>query len=879
VELNITHDNISPVISIAYPLSNLTVRGDGILNGTCESLPMTITVGLFSDTVPCVSGLWTYTLDGSFVHDQQISINLAQSDLAGNVGYATSNVTVDNVAPVLTFDPSSIPSSTNNKNHIVTGACESGLIIASSGDSLGTYSCHNGAYIAPLYVNTEGLKSITFSTADYARNASSVSFNVNFDFTAPPSVILDYETARLHNSAVNYTDITFKGVNPEATSQVLIARDSNGSVVIGTYTTAEFAAGVLVPLFINQLNGIYVFAVDEAGNKSIPAYLSIHRRQVLSRHYIFLNASMETSNPVGEGVDYRYTLTLQNASYDVNVGSKVRIATLTAISENPEIAVDSSSDCLTREIEAHDSCDLSFTVNYKRDASATQTNIVHNNVIKITYPDSTVQNVAIKQVSASVVADTLSFAGGLAQSSNGQSIFTEFLSETHSGNAFTTFNSFMDFNLITRDSADLALRRRFQANSLTRNYAICSVPTTRLCANANRNVNMPETIIADLSFGASLIADSYGDSDIGVFFVDTFNNTDIVVAGKHQNRFPASANQESGVIFYDIPNKTPVVVKIATESSPYMSFTYPHTGSMLQNGSVYVVGTSPTETVLFRINATTKVRTKIADLPLNSGYTIAGGHVLFTDLSGNLKFVNTLNGTVSDVEYEFPIGEMICNYGTYRRGEIRSIEERLTHVVAGNQSLVSTCNSAGAPVSYAHYSALRGLREVLPLSEGSGNGFKVSYINQPDVNNMSFGLQSTTLDETRHFIFNISAETYKDHTAGLDSTVHVIGNRVFMKDGVNLFEMDKEFNMVSTIENMGHSNWVLLRSLNSLFIYNKTNTSIRYFDTTYNQIFNYQTYSLTRSSMTFEGFFRGFMYFRSNNGTTYMIDRIPLYAK
>ena len=880
VELSITHDNVAPVISIGYPMHGRTVRGDGIVSGLCEDLSMTVTVGVFVDTVPCAGGVWTYTLNGTYVHDQVISINMSQPDPSGNIGYASSQVTVDNVAPVLTFDPASIPASTSNHNHIVSGTCETGLTIISSGDSLGTYTCHAGAYLAPLDVSTEGLKNVTFAIEDYARNSTTVNFDVNFDFTAPPAIVLHSDTTRFNNTAVDYTNILFRGTNSEASSSVVIARDSNATIVIGTYTTADLISGITVPLLINQLNPIYVFAVDEAGNKSIPAYVAINRRQVLSRHFVVLNSSLETTNPIGEGVDYRYTVRLNNASYDVNVGYRLRISGITAMSGNAQIVVDPASDCLTREIEAFDSCDLDFTVNYVRDPMITQTNIIHNNFITLTFPDSTTQRVTIKQVSASVQAETIAFTGGITESTNGGNLFTEFLSEAFTGNSFVTTAAFVDFNLITRATADLSKKRRFQANSTTKNYAVCSSPSTRFCANADLNVNMPETIISGLAMGDSMLDPNYGDSDIGIMFIGNTNSTDILVAGKHKNNLPTSATQESGVIFYSIPDKLPTVVKIATAGSLYMTYSYPHSGSMLQNGFVYVVGSSATESVLFRINATTKAISQVSQLALGSGYTIAGGHVIFTDSAGVLKFVNSQNNVVDEVDHTLSLGNMICNYDSYARGEVRSIEERVTHSITGTQSLIPMCDVAGTPVMYAHYSPLTGLREVISRTDGNGRNFKIKYINQPDVNNLSFGLQSTSLGQTRHFIYNIATEDFYTTTAGLDSTAHVIGSRVFMKDNNSFIEMDKEFNLVSTIENMGHSNWVLVRSLNSLFVYNKSTYSVRYYDTSYNQFLNYGSYNLGRSQMIFEGFFKGFMYFRSHTGGIhYVLDRFPLYAK
>lgn len=183
-------DTSPPLVRIVDPITDLYVRDDVDVTGTCESgLPVTIggEAAFATVTVGCVNGQFTGLLTIKPM-DGMRTIQASQIDAAGNVGVDQRNVMRDTTPPAIKItDPAA--NSVARDGLRVLGTCADGFPVVLNGAGVGapvTVACNTGTFEAAiLFSAADGPKPVIAAQTDAAGNVGTDSRTFVRDAAAP----------------------------------------------------------------------------------------------------------------------------------------------------------------------------------------------------------------------------------------------------------------------------------------------------------------------------------------------------------------------------------------------------------------------------------------------------------------------------------------------------------------------------------------------------------------------------------------------------------------------------------------------------------------------------------------------------------------------
>lgn len=881
VEYIVTHDTIAPIVNVSYPLNGRTIRTGGELSGVCESQNVIIEINSGSVSAPCSGGLFSYTIPFAN-HGQNYIYKITETDLALNSGSRTLNFTIDNIAPILTYDLATVTGASSNKNHIVTGTCEPGLPVYVSGDSAGVFACFGGSYIVILDILTEGSKTINITQTDYALNETEISFDMDFDFTAPPQVVLDQVTTKHHLSAVDVSTLLIKGTLAEDAS-VIVSRNNPPSNVIGTYTKAQLEAGFSIPLLPDTDNLIYVFASDLAGNRSLPAFLNITHRSTLSKKFVVTADNINTSNLVGEGVIYRYKIHVINASYDTNTNKRIAIPSLTTLSSSGAVTIDPASSCLQGVVDAFGGCDILISANYTRIEIGDEP-VLRSNTVRISFPDGLFKDVLVRQNTAPV---KWTQTAAIADNNLASALFSENLRETVSGNSFTSFYNYVDFNFEQNLNDVVAVKRKFMARSADKVYTICEAPVDRVCVSATISSTMPEhyfvnpAVLPGISgWNSTAVASQNGAHKLSIHFVGTTGTTDILLLGESYATTPEGLG--TAILLYDKSTKTSIT-QIVSTTGEVVRFSFPHTGNFLHNNKLFIVGHTGSASYIYSYDIDTGFLTRVSQVRANSGYMVVGNKLYFTETSGALSALDTSTSVISAPGFSLSSAGMICDLRTYTNSNFKVLSDRFLYFSQKKQGVLPICTdpSSTYPKDFYYINDAGDFNEI---AVGLAN-YMIRDVRIVNDNSLTLNLRSQVANPNISFYANSATLTFSDyfHSSGTmannDPGLTSIGDHLYLQKGYQIFEVDSNLNDIELVHTS--SVGIYMAKLGASLFIVESNGRSYYYDPEFKQTLPYSNLLLSNAvTLTqMQGILNAYLYGKRAAGSPATIYRFPLYVK
>lgn len=178
-------DVINPTVAITAPLDGSTVGG-GAMVAITATTDDAVSYSLYINDVLTDSGSVPYTnymWDTTTLTSGDYTLRIEATDLAGNTGTSPNNVvTVDNTAPVITFNGYTLTGNTVTPLISVTGS-QSVVWVASVTNPLG--AVFNAVLLSTGFtLNADGTYRYTLKAVDTFGNESSYEFT--FGYKAPP---------------------------------------------------------------------------------------------------------------------------------------------------------------------------------------------------------------------------------------------------------------------------------------------------------------------------------------------------------------------------------------------------------------------------------------------------------------------------------------------------------------------------------------------------------------------------------------------------------------------------------------------------------------------------------------------------------------------
>lgn len=220
-------DVVAPNLTFTAPTTNSSAQTGVTIVGACEtgiSVVISGTGVLSSITIPCSIGSYSQLVYFS-ASDGAKSINVTQTDLAGNVTSLNRSFIRDTAAPAITQTTQSSPYYTNTNSVSFGGACESGITINVTGADTSTTTCTGGiwSYTATPQ-SSDASRTYTFTQTDAAGNAGTVSATwvrdtiaPNLTFTSSSIFLTSGNSVSFYGSCESGLSITISGA---ATSSV-----------------------------------------------------------------------------------------------------------------------------------------------------------------------------------------------------------------------------------------------------------------------------------------------------------------------------------------------------------------------------------------------------------------------------------------------------------------------------------------------------------------------------------------------------------------------------------------------------------------------------------------------------------------------------------
>ena len=195
---SILKDTVTPLVGISTPSSiNGSNESSYSLSGTCESGSGSVSVTLGSlatNTLTCSSnGQWSVShIDASTLGEGSITLDVTQSDVAGNEGEASANTLKDTVTPLVGISTPSSINGSNESSYSLSGTCESGggsVSVTLGSLAITTLTCSTGGQWSVSNIDTstlgEGNITLDVTQSDVAGNEGEASANILKDTVTP----------------------------------------------------------------------------------------------------------------------------------------------------------------------------------------------------------------------------------------------------------------------------------------------------------------------------------------------------------------------------------------------------------------------------------------------------------------------------------------------------------------------------------------------------------------------------------------------------------------------------------------------------------------------------------------------------------------------
>lgn len=288
-----THDNIPPAAPIlAAPTASLhnsfsssitSLSLDFTVDDTDTSFVRVYPNGLSSTPVEYNAG--AIPVGGNIVHpitvptDSLSNIILEVEDAHGNLDNTVLIAyTHDATNPqAVTLDAATLAlegTTTGGGNINIVGTIEAGtdleIRLNGSGSADFTIDSTTIASGYNLAVAPDQANSIVFRVVDAAGNVSTdVTLNITDDSVPPAAPTVNALTARVNTNTINIS-----GTHDGDTATVAIYSDAGLTTEVASFSAADLVAGYDHTLAQNQLNDMYIAALDAVGNKSTAVNVS-----------------------------------------------------------------------------------------------------------------------------------------------------------------------------------------------------------------------------------------------------------------------------------------------------------------------------------------------------------------------------------------------------------------------------------------------------------------------------------------------------------------------------------------------------------------------------------------------------------------------------
>lgn len=260
-------DTVAPAVPVVTTPSSSPFYSsvdDFTVTGTC-SAGFTVRVsGDHAEDLTC-SGGGTFAFTDSQTVDGTYNYSLIQIDLASNQSSAVTNQwirdTVQPAPPAITI-PSSSPHYLNGNSITISGTCLSGASVNLSGDDTQSYTCASSAFTFSVPESVDGTYTYSLLQVDRAGNTStSVSQIWVRDTGIPNPVVISSPSDSPH-----YT--TTDSVNISGTCEIGLAIQATGASTLNGWCSGS---GTFTLTDSKSSNGTYTYnirQVDLAANQS-----------------------------------------------------------------------------------------------------------------------------------------------------------------------------------------------------------------------------------------------------------------------------------------------------------------------------------------------------------------------------------------------------------------------------------------------------------------------------------------------------------------------------------------------------------------------------------------------------------------------------------
>ncbi len=257
-------DNTPPVVTIVTASGQTVSTATFVVSGTTEPL-LGVTISTASGSTS-ISAIGNGDFSGSVALNLNApnTVTVTATDVAGNVGSSTIQVTQDSINPLFTFSPSA--TITNQTSITFNGSTEANVDVGIIGGLAPVHviSGNDGSFSGTLNLNRNTMNTLDVTTTDLANNTSTGSFTVTQDDILPTVAI-----ATASGSVVDSATFQIDG-STEMNTSVTVYNQS-GSVVGTNVASGTGAFSVSATLLQDATNVLTVTATDAAGNQSSDA--------------------------------------------------------------------------------------------------------------------------------------------------------------------------------------------------------------------------------------------------------------------------------------------------------------------------------------------------------------------------------------------------------------------------------------------------------------------------------------------------------------------------------------------------------------------------------------------------------------------------------
>ncbi|MEW6063038.1 MAG: tandem-95 repeat protein [Nanoarchaeota archaeon] len=298
--ISFTVDTIAPVVTIDPVITPTNVSVQTITGTFTDANIANITVnGVLANL-----GAGTYDATISLVEGNNV-IDVIATDLANNIGTASTNILLDTIAPLTTDDA---PSTWQNADFVVNlTATDSG-----SGVSYTTYNLDGSGWVTgtSISITTTGNHTIQYYSVDNAGNVENVKTAyalldkdapIVTNLTINPSLLFTGQSTEISANAIDNVDVA------SVTAEITLP-DASIDAVILTETSQDFYSITYSNTALNGTYNVRIIATDVNGNVN---------NAVTSPFNVALTNTAPTLNQIGDkSVNENQTLTFTISATD-----------------------------------------------------------------------------------------------------------------------------------------------------------------------------------------------------------------------------------------------------------------------------------------------------------------------------------------------------------------------------------------------------------------------------------------------------------------------------------------------------------------------------------------------------------------------------------